>query len=83
MADRNAALIGNLSRGVAAGGAVVQPIINVETPPGHTADVSQRSDGQIDVLVRQIESRIARSIATGGVIARQLGSSFNVKRRVR
>lgn len=64
--------------------AAVAPVVNVITPPGHTAEVqeSRAPSGapQLDVLVKPLERALAKSVKEGGPLRQAIGTTFGLNR---
>lgn len=64
--------------------APVAPVVNVITPPGHTAEVqeSRAPSGapQLDVLVKPLERALAKSVKEGGPLRQAIGTTFGLNR---
>ena len=60
------------------------PVVNVITPPGHTAEVqeSRAPSGapQLDVLVKPLERALAKSVKEGGPLRQAIGTTFGLNR---
>lgn len=60
------------------------PIVNVITPPGHTAETreSRSASGamQIDVIVKPLERALAKNMREGGPLRDAIGGTFGLNR---
>ena len=84
MAVRQANTVAGLSQlAKGGGGGGLNIHVDVTEAPGHTADVHQNQDGGLEVIIRKVEGRVAKSIAGNGVVGKAIGGSFDVKRRRR
>jgi tape measure domain-containing protein len=59
----------------------VTPVINISTPPGTTATQQTSSDGlNIDVMVSQIESKLASNMRRGSNLGNSIQTTFGLNR---
>jgi hypothetical protein len=60
------------------------PVVNILTPPGHTAETREtRGPGgapQIDVIIKPLERALARSVQEGGPLQGAIGKTFGLNR---
>lgn len=74
--------VGSSAAPVAGGGSTV---VNISTPAGTQAEVSERNEGGsrvLDVMIREVQGRIAADLGRGvGPLSDVLGANFGVRRR--
>ena len=70
-----------INNGGSAGNVVVQPQINITTPPGYTAEQGRGADGSIDInILRQIAREEARGAINSDASNPNSGFSKAMKR---
>ena len=82
MAARTEATVSGLSAAAVGSGDGAPVVVNISTPPGTTADVKQ-GDGHLDIVVRQLEGKLAASVAGNGQLGRTIQQTFDLKRKSR
>ncbi|WP_144618832.1 tape measure protein [Acinetobacter pittii] len=74
----------NSGGSVSGGSNVIQPIVNVTTLPGTTADVTTNADGSLDIRIRQLAGEVAEQVFLQGInnqnsrIGKALKQNYNV-----
>lgn len=67
--------------------AVVKPDVNIRVDttaiPGATGEVSQGPGGEIEVIVKMLEGRMAKSVASGGQLGSIIEQAFGLRRKPR
>lgn len=65
----------------AGGGGIGSPEIHIHEAPGTKAEVQQRDDGNIHIMLRRIKTEVAKDIAGNGIIGKAIVENHQAPRR--